>query len=113
MESASLLRQARTHSGLTQTALADRAGTSQATVSAYEAGSKQPSVATLSRLLAAASWRLTLEPAERPVVRPSRAELDRRGQTLVDVLDFADALPFRPGPTLGFPRLADVERPPR
>jgi transcriptional regulator with XRE-family HTH domain len=83
-----------------------RAGTSQATVSAYESGRKQPSVATLTRLLAAAGSRLTTEPAERPVVKVSEAELAFRGRTLLDVLALAEALPSRPEPTLRFPPLA-------
>ena len=68
MDAASAIRAARRRAGLTQGALAARAGTSQATVSAYESGRKQPSVATLDRLLAAAGSRLPVEPAERPLV---------------------------------------------
>lgn len=47
-----LLAACRAEAGLTQAELARRAGTSQATISAYENGSKSPSVATLERLLA-------------------------------------------------------------
>jgi transcriptional regulator with XRE-family HTH domain len=53
MDPATELRAARERAGVTQADLARRAGTSQATVSAYEAGRKQPSVQTLDRLLAA------------------------------------------------------------
>ena len=45
MDTAVTLRAARIESGLTQAELAARAGTSQATVSAYESGGKKPSVA--------------------------------------------------------------------
>jgi transcriptional regulator with XRE-family HTH domain len=105
MEAAVLLRRARRRSGLTQSDLARRAGTSQATVSAYESGRKEPSVATLNRLLAAAGSRLTTEPAETPVVRVSEEELAERGRTLLDVLALAEHLPYRPKPRLGYPPL--------
>ena len=105
VDAASALRLARRDSGLTQEALAARAGTSQATVSAYESARKQPSVATLSRLLAAAGSRLTIESAERPVIQVSERQLAERGRTLVEVLELAEALPTRHEPTLRFPRL--------
>jgi len=54
MDVAATLREARRRAGLSQAALAARSGTSQATISAYESARKQPSVDTLSRLLAAA-----------------------------------------------------------
>ncbi len=100
------LRQARHQAGLTQAALAERAGTSQATVSAYESGRKQPSIATLDRLLAAAGARLTVENGRRPVVVPSRAQRERAGRALVDVLALAAALPVRHERRLRYPPLA-------
>jgi transcriptional regulator with XRE-family HTH domain len=105
MEAAPALTIARRRSGLTQRALAVRAGTSQATVSAYENGRKQPSVATLSRLLAAAGSRLAVEPAEQPVVQVAEKQLVRRARILVEVLDLAAALPTRHDSMLRFPRL--------
>lgn len=60
---ADLLRSARRRAGLTQAELARRAGTSRTTVSAYEAGRKSPSTATMERLLQAAGARLAAEPA--------------------------------------------------
>jgi transcriptional regulator with XRE-family HTH domain len=105
MDSASTLRAARRRAGLTQGALATRAGTSQATVSAYESGRKQPSVATLDRLLAATGTRLSVEPLERPVVAVGDAQLQRAGRGLVEVLALAEALPTRHERRLRFPRL--------
>ncbi len=97
------LRNARRAGGLTQAELADRTSTSQATISAYESGAKQPSVDTLSRLLAATGARLAVV-RDAPAVRePTRAELARAGRTLVDVLDLAGALPVRHSPELRFP----------
>ena len=105
MDVATSLREARRRAGLTQSALARRAGTSQATISAYESGRKQPSVDTLSRLLAATGSRLTVEPGAPPMIEPSRADHARVGRTLVEVLELAEALPTRHEPVLRFPRL--------
>ena len=106
MDPASALRAARLRAGLSQHDLAVRAGTSQATVSAYENGRKQPTVETFHRLLAAAASRLVVEPAERPVVQVSDAQLVQAGRTLVAVLDLAAALPTSHRRELRFPRLA-------
>jgi transcriptional regulator with XRE-family HTH domain len=105
MEAGSTLRSARKRAGLTQGELAERAGTSQATISAYEKGSKQPSVATFSRLLAAAGSRLAVEQARAPLAEPSPAELARAGQTLAEVIGLAEALPARHSRKLRYPRL--------
>ncbi len=95
MNAAATIREARTRAGLTQAALAQRAGTSQSTLSAYESGRKQPSVLTLSRLLTAAGSRLVAEPDP----------FAGNGRTLAQVLDLADALPTRHSATLDYPRL--------
>ena len=105
MDVAAALRAARRRAELTQAELAARAGTSQATVSAYESGRKQPSLATTARLLAATGSRLTVEPAERPVVHVAEDRLARAGRSLVEVLGLAEALPTRHEHTLHFPRL--------
>jgi transcriptional regulator with XRE-family HTH domain len=105
MEAASAIRAARQRAGLTQRDLATLAGTSQATVSAYERGRKQPSVATLSRLLAAAGSRLAVEPAERPVIEVSESQLAKAARGLIDVLELAEALPTRHERRLRFPSL--------
>jgi transcriptional regulator with XRE-family HTH domain len=101
VDGAATLRSVRLKAGLTQAQLAARAGTSQATLSAYENGSKQPSLATFSRLLQAAGARLAVEeiPAQR--VEPSR----RAGARLAQVLALAEALPVRHEPALRYPRL--------
>jgi transcriptional regulator with XRE-family HTH domain len=99
------LRDARRRVDLSQAALAERAGTSQATISAYESGRKSPSVDTLSRLLAATGLRLAVEAQPPPVVEPSPRELARTARTLLDVLALAEALPTRHEQTLRFPRI--------
>jgi uncharacterized protein len=88
------IREAREQAGLSQAALAARAGTSQATLSAYENGRKQPSVETLSRVLEAAGAQLRVDTA-----------LERRARTFSRVLDLAAALPTRRERTLRYPRL--------
>jgi transcriptional regulator with XRE-family HTH domain len=105
MDAGAVLHAARTRAGLSQAQLAARTGTSQATISAYESGAKQPSVATFTRLLAAAGARLVVESAT-PVVEPSRAELEKAGKTLAEVIALAEALPVEHEPMLRFPRLA-------
>ena len=55
-----LIRMARREAGLSQQALAARAGTSQAAVSVYESGRRSPSVDTLCRILAAAGFEVRM-----------------------------------------------------
>jgi transcriptional regulator with XRE-family HTH domain len=105
MDAGTTLQQMRTRAGLSQVELAAAAGTSQATISAYENGTKQPSVATFSRLLAAAGARLKVETMSAPVAEPSVAELERAGETLAQVIALAEALPVEHSPALRFPRL--------
>lgn len=105
MDAGATLRSARQRAGLTQGELAARAGTSQATVSSYESGSKQPSVATFSRLLAATGARLTVEALRRPLAEPSAADLARAGETLAQVITLAEALPVRHRTKLRYPRI--------
>ncbi|MCP9488387.1 MAG: helix-turn-helix domain-containing protein [Solirubrobacteraceae bacterium MAG38_C4-C5] len=104
------LHEARRRAGLSQTELARRAGTSQATISAYESGRKQPSVATLSRLLAAAGARLTVEHGRPPVVLPSPHEHARAARTLSQVLSLAASLPVRHERGLRYPSLSPAAR---
>lgn len=60
MDEAELIAWARKSAGLTQAALARRAGTSQPVVARYETGASTPTVRTLRRLLRAAGYELTL-----------------------------------------------------
>ena len=105
MDVAATLRDARRAAGLTQAALAKRAGTSQATVSAYETGRKEPSVQTFARLLAATGSRLVAEPVrewDREWVERDHA---RNARILSQVLALAEVLPFRRERDLRFPRI--------
>ncbi len=68
-----LIRMARRQAGLTQQALAKRAGTSQAAMSAYESGRRSPSVDTLCRILNAAGFEVRMRLATPDTHGPSRA----------------------------------------
>lgn len=105
MDISTELRAARRRAGLTQTALARAAGTSQATVSQYEAGRKTPTFDTLERLLAATGHEIRVGGAVRPTRRPTAAELERAGRDLGRVVELAALLPTRHEPALTFPRL--------
>jgi len=65
---ATLLRQARTHAGLSQRALARRAGTAQSVIARIEKGQTSPTWETLERLLAAANVDLSAQLESRVVV---------------------------------------------
>jgi transcriptional regulator with XRE-family HTH domain len=106
-DTASAVRDARAAAGLSQRRLAALASTSQATIANYERGRKEPSVATLARLLAACGQRL--RPAAPPRV-PTDVELRRAGELLSDVLTLAEALPFSRRGGLRYPRLPGPAR---
>jgi transcriptional regulator with XRE-family HTH domain len=109
MNPATALRDARRQAGLSQAQLAERTGTSQPTISAYERGAKQPSVSTLARLLAMTGHQLEAQP---PIGAPgpTAAELAERGRRLSEVLSLAEALPGRRRHALPYPRLSTLRR---
>ena len=93
------LRWCRHRSGYTLRALADRAGTSHATLSAYESGRKSPNAATLERILLAAGYELEVHAARTPAT-PGDPD---RGQELEEVLALAELFPARHDATLNAP----------
>ena len=99
VEAAATLRLARIRSGLSLRALARRAGTSHATISAYESGRVTPAVDTLDRIVRAAGF--TIVPSLETRVEPS--DPAARGRELVEVLDLAAQFPARHEPTLVAP----------
>lgn len=105
MDAGSEIKGARLAAGLSQTQLAELAGTSQPAVAMYESGKREPGIATFERLLAAAGAKLTVEGGHQPVKIPSQAENERVNRQLMDVLDHASKLPTRHSPTLDFPRI--------
>lgn len=98
------LRSARRRAGLSQSELAARSETSQTAISAYERGRKEPSLSTLSRLLAATGAELSIRP-NAGVREPTPAQFAQASRTLLRVLSLAEQLPSRPGRALRFPRL--------
>ena len=88
-------------SGLSQAELARRSGLPRSVVNAYLRGNREPGSDALARLASAGGFELRLAP-RKPPVDPQRA-----GRILVEVLELAEALPFRPRPELDYPRLSD------
>lgn len=101
MHVATLLRRCRQEAGLTLRELAERAGTSHATVSAYEHGRVVPGTETLLRLVDAAGFALDLELAPRR--RDGVGGPGTKGDELVAVLDLASRFPARHDPELRYP----------
>lgn len=95
-------------SGLSQAELARRAGMPRSVVNVYLRGHREPGAVALARLAAAGGLQLELGERMAPV-DPHRA-----GRILVEVLELAEALPFRPKPELNYPvledRIGEVER---
>ncbi|MBS1886241.1 MAG: helix-turn-helix transcriptional regulator [Actinobacteria bacterium] len=87
-------------SGLTQAELARRAGIPRSVLNVYLHGRREPGADALVRLAGAGGFDLELAP-RRPPVDPERA-----GKILVQVLELAEALPFRPRAEMEFPPLA-------
>ncbi len=100
VDAAVTIKTARRRAGLSLRALARRAGTSHATLRAYETGAKEPGVETLTRIARAAGFEPEVE------LRPSVAGVDRaaRGRELVDALELAAMFPARHEPVLSYPR---------
>jgi transcriptional regulator with XRE-family HTH domain len=88
-------------SGLSQAELARRAGMPRSVVNAYVHGKREPGADALARLAAAGGFQLALAPRKPP------GDRDRASKILVQVLELAEALPFRPRPELGYPHLPD------
>ena len=82
-----LLLRARRRRQWSQAELARRAGLPASQICAYETGAKQPSVATLARILAVAGVDLA------SVGTP--AERERQARELEDVLGLVDAMPVK------------------
>lgn len=78
MDSATMVRMARQRAGMTQAELAERAGTSAPTISAYEHGTRHPRADVLLRVLRAAN--------SEAVLVPSSASRDRYVDLLCDLL---------------------------
>lgn len=89
-------------SGLSQAKLARRAGLPRSVINTYMRGHRQPSVGALMRIASAAGFGLQLTQRTAPV------DAVRAGRILVQVLELAEALPFRRGETLEYPRVPNL-----
>lgn len=85
MEIATTLRDARRAAGITQCELANRAGTAQPAVAAYESGGRTPNLATLRRLLGACEH--DMEVLARPRLRRGATSLVALAQTISEDLE--------------------------
>jgi transcriptional regulator with XRE-family HTH domain len=94
-----LIREIRRESGLSQAELARRAGMSRSVLSAYEHSHRQPGVDALARIARGAGLEIRVGPPT------NRAELERAGRILAQVLDLAEALPRHRRGALGYPPL--------
>jgi len=104
MRSDQLIRAARQRAGLSQRALAARAGTSHATLAQYETGAKVPRTDTLDRILVAAGF--APEVVLRPRADRSPAAREAKGRELLAALELAAQFPLRrPRPNLPAPVL--------
>ncbi len=97
---ATLLRRARRRRDWTQAELARRAGMPASQLCAYETATKQPSAATLARLLAVTGVTLgAVEP---------RVERWRQAAELVDVLGLLEVVPLRAPGALTIPPFPEL-----
>jgi transcriptional regulator with XRE-family HTH domain len=97
----SLLKRILEQSGLTQAELARRAGIPRSVLNVYLRGGREPGADTLLRIAAAGGMDLRLGR------RKSAVDSERASRILVQVLELAEALPFRPRAEMQYPPLAD------
>jgi transcriptional regulator with XRE-family HTH domain len=100
-QASSLVADIQRRSGLSQAELSRRAGIPRSVLNVYLRGHREPGADALLRIATAAGFDLELT-ERRPPVDPERA-----GRILVQVLELAEALPFRPRAEMQFPPLAD------
>src|SRR5689334_20966901 len=103
MNAADTLRRARHGARLSLRQLAERAGTSHATLSAYEAGRAVPRLDTLDRILRAAGYATDIEMVHRPDATAD--ERRAKGEELWQALELAAMFPARHAKRLRFPPL--------
>lgn len=100
MDAPLLLRTARRRAGLGLRELARRAGTSHATLHAYESGAVEPRIGTLARIIEASGFELELALA--PGL-PGTIDRQAKAHELEQVLALAAAFPARHRRTLRAP----------
>lgn len=103
-----MLHRARLDAGLSLRALAERAGTSHATLAAYEAGRVVPRVDTLDRILRAAGFVTDINLGLRPDA--TDAQRTAKGHELMAALEVAAMFPARHAPGLQAPPFPGPQR---
>lgn len=98
---AALVAQIQQRSGLSQAELARRAGIPRSVLNVYIRGHREPGAEALMRIAAAGACELRLAPRRYPV------DPERAGEILVQVLELAEVLPFRPRAEIDTPSLAE------
>ncbi len=88
-------------SDLSQAQLARRAGLPRSVLNVYLHGHREPGADALLRIASAGGFDLQLASREPPV------DPERAGKILVQVLELAEALPFRPRAEMQFPPLIE------
>jgi transcriptional regulator with XRE-family HTH domain len=88
MNPATAIRHAREHAGLSKRELARRAKTSPAAITFYESGAREPSYATLTRIVTAAGFKPRLSVRSTGGLDP-----EVQGARLLEVLELAEHLP--------------------
>jgi transcriptional regulator with XRE-family HTH domain len=86
----SLVNEIQRRSGLSQAELARRAGIPRSVMNVYLHGKRDPGADALVRIAAAGGFQFELSKRRPPV------DVDDAGKVLVQVLELAEALPFRP-----------------
>jgi len=86
--------EARRKAGLSQAALARKAGLPRSVLNAYERGHRQPGADVFAKILEVAGFEMKLT---------RRIDPERASRILSEVLDLAEALPFKPKRKLMFP----------
>jgi transcriptional regulator with XRE-family HTH domain len=99
-QTGNLLRNARIRADLTLRGAAAKAGTSHATLAAYESGRKSPSLPTFFRILGAYGFSAEIELS--PRIR-ERNDIPR-AEELEQVLALAESFPARAAGRLTFPK---------
>ncbi len=100
VDAALTIKTAREHARISKRELARRAGTSPAAIVAYESGTRDPTVGTLARIVAAAGALSEIELGS----GPPRPDPQVAGTRLGQVLELAEHLPHRRASrTLAYP----------
>lgn len=94
------LHTARLQAGLSLRELAARAGTSHATLLAYEQGKKSPAITTFLRILEAAGFAIDIQLSKRIREKDGIP----RGEELVAVIQLAEQFPAKISKTMDFPQ---------